>query len=125
MAFAALVDKEGIVIDVLVVDDDNFVDSKGKTISQVGTFPQDELLTEYMLSLGLWVEDGFQEWRFTSYDNEFRGTYAGIGYTYDRALNVFADPNEGAEPNIEVTDEMLAAAEKMRKENKTDIEENK
>jgi hypothetical protein len=28
----------------------------------------------------------------TSYENEFRGTYAGIGYTYDAALNIFVAP---------------------------------
>ena len=32
------------------------------------------------------------EWRQTSYNNNFRGTYAGIGYTFDADLDVFVAP---------------------------------
>ena len=31
-------------------------------------------------------------WKQTSYNNNFRGTYAGIGYTYDAELDVFVAP---------------------------------
>ena len=106
MATAALVDKNGIVREVLVVNDDNFKDANGKTISgPVGTFPQDELLNEYMLSLGLWVEDGLEEWRFTSYNNNFRGVYAGIGYTYDRMLDIFIAPEENGIEEEDIIEE--------------------
>ena len=106
MAHAALVDKNGIVREVLVVNDDNFKDANGKTISgPVGTFPQDELLNEYMLSLGLWVEDGLEEWRFTSYNNNFRGVYAGIGYTYDRKLDIFIAPEENGIEEEDIIEE--------------------
>lgn len=31
-------------------------------------------------------------WKQTSFNNNFRGTYAGIGYTYDAANDVFVAP---------------------------------
>jgi len=37
-------------------------------------------------------------WKQTSYNNNFRGTYAGIGYTYDAVNDVFVAPTVG-EPN--------------------------
>jgi hypothetical protein len=32
------------------------------------------------------------EWLQTSYNNSFRGTYAGVGYTYDSVNDVFVAP---------------------------------
>ena len=93
MAHAAKIDKNGIVREVLVVDDDKFTDANGNLLGQkVGTFPQDELLTEYMESLGLHDPNSGEEWRFTSYNNNFRGVYAGQGYTYDRQADEFMPP---------------------------------
>ncbi len=34
------------------------------------------------------------EWRQTSFNGNFRGTYAGIGYRYDRELDEFASVSE-------------------------------
>ena len=101
MAHAAKIDKNGIVREVVVVDDDKFTDASGNLLGQkVGTFPQDELLMEYMTSIGLHnpeLGDG-EEWRFTSYNNDFRGTYAGQGYTYDKMADEFKPPEtEGSE----------------------------
>ena len=31
-------------------------------------------------------------WLQTSYNNNFRGTYAGINYTYDSTLDIFVSP---------------------------------
>jgi len=31
-------------------------------------------------------------WKQTSYNGNFRGTYAGIGYTYDAATDTFSAP---------------------------------
>ena len=95
MAHAARIDRNGIVREVLVVDDDNFVDAQGKLLGQkVGTFPQDELLMDYMTSLGLHnpeLNDG-EEWRFTSYNNNFRGVFAGQGSKYSKIDNEFVAP---------------------------------
>ena len=95
MAHAARINKNGEVLQVIVVDDDVFVDAKGKLLGQkVGTFPQDELLMEYMTSIGLHDPElgNGEEWRFTSYKNEFRSTYAGRGFTYDKLMDVFTAP---------------------------------
>ena len=39
-------------------------------------------------------------WKQTSYNNNFRGRYAGIGYTYDAELDEFVAP-QAEEPNDE------------------------
>jgi hypothetical protein len=53
-----------------------------------GSFPESELAGQtYIASLGI---EG--EWLQTSYNNNFRGTYAGIGYTYDADLDEFVAP---------------------------------
>jgi hypothetical protein len=51
-------------------------------------FPASEPVgQEFISSLGL-----TGEWKQTSYNNNFRGRYAGIGYTYDSALDEFVAP---------------------------------
>jgi len=101
MAHAAKIDRYGIVRGVVVVDDDKFLDSMGKVLGQkVGSFPQDELLMEYMTSLGLHNPDlgNGEEWRFTSYNNNFRGVFAGTSFTYDKMADEFKPPEtEGSE----------------------------
>jgi hypothetical protein len=69
MAHFARIDN-GIVREVIVIDND---DCAG------GEFPESEPIGQtFIASIGL---DG--EWRQTSYNSNFRGTYAGIGYTFD------------------------------------------
>ena len=95
MAHAARIDRHGIVREVVAVDDDKFLDSMGKVLGQkVGSFPQDELLMAYMTSIGLHnpdLGDG-EEWRFTSYNNNFRGVFAGQGFTYNKQADMFMPP---------------------------------
>jgi hypothetical protein len=51
-------------------------------------FPESEPIGQaFISSLGL---DG--QWLQTSYNGNFRGTYAGIGYTYDAELDEFIAP---------------------------------
>ena len=53
-----------------------------------GSFPASEPIGQaFIASLGL---DG--DWLQTSYHANFRGLYAGIGYTYDAALDEFVAP---------------------------------
>ena len=102
MAHAARIDSNAIVRQVVVVDDDKFVDANGKTVKgKVGTFPQDELLMEYMESLGLHDPASGEEWLFTSYNGKFRGVFAGLGYTYDRRLMEFKPPEPPEIPKEE------------------------
>jgi hypothetical protein len=59
-------------------------------------FPESEPLGQaFIASIGL---DG--HWLETSYNNNFRGTYAGIGFTYDAALDVFLAPAPPPKPDL-------------------------
>lgn len=73
--FAQVVD--GIVTQVVVVDNADITDSDGIERPEAAL----DLLPE-----GQWVQ--------TSYNANFRGCYAGIGYTYDSIADVFAPPAE-------------------------------
>jgi hypothetical protein len=53
-----------------------------------GDFPASEAAGQaFIASIGL-----AGEWKQTSYNGNFRGTYAGIGMTYDAANDVFVAP---------------------------------
>lgn len=52
-------------------------------------FPESEPVGQaFIASIGL---DG--EWKQTSYNNNFRGYYAGVGYRYDSQLDKFIAPS--------------------------------
>jgi len=78
MAHFALV-SGGKVANVIVVSND---DCGG------GNFPDSEPIGRaFIAALGL-----AGEWRQTSYNGNFRGTYAGIGYIYDPVTDTFTPP---------------------------------
>jgi hypothetical protein len=78
MAHFARID-DGIVREVIVIDN---ADCGG------GDFPESEAAGQaFIASIGL-----AGEWRQTSYNGNFRGTYAGIGFTYDSDLDEFLPP---------------------------------
>jgi hypothetical protein len=67
--------ENGVVVQVIVVSDDDAPDP----------YPESEAIGQaFIASLGL-----TGEWRQTSYNGTFRAHYAGIGYTYDAANDVF------------------------------------
>ena len=75
MAHFAKIGEENIVEEVIVISNE-VVDNL--------PFPESEPLGQaYCQSLfgGLWLQ--------TSYNNNFRGVYAGIGYTYDSIVDAF------------------------------------
>ena len=79
MAHFAQVNDSNIVQRVIVVSND---DCGG------GDFPASEPVGQaFIASLGL---PG--AWKQTSYNANFRGRYAGIGYTYDAELDEFVAP---------------------------------
>ena len=79
MAHFAQVNDTNIVQQVIVVSND---DCGG------GEFPESEPVGQaFIASLGL-----AGTWLQTSYNNNFRGLYAGIGYTYDAELDEFVAP---------------------------------
>jgi hypothetical protein len=90
MAHAAKIDS-GIVRQVIVVDNDKLPNG-GEFTPEV-----EAALNEYLHACGL---DG--DWKLTSYNNNFRGTYAGQGFTYDPDLDEFVAPEVEAPIQIEV-----------------------
>ena len=54
-----------------------------------GTFPASEPVGQaFIASIGI---DGV--WKQTSYNSNFRGTYAGIGWSYDASSDLFVAPD--------------------------------
>jgi len=79
VAHFAQLDGSNIVQQVIVVGND---DCGG------GDFPASEPVGQaFIASLGL-----AGVWKQTSYNGNFRGCYAGIGYTYDADLDEFVAP---------------------------------
>jgi hypothetical protein len=63
-----------------------------------GDFPASEAAGQaFIASIGL-----AGVWKQTSYNGNFRGTYAGIGYIYDAVTDTFTPP-----PTPEATDETV------------------
>jgi hypothetical protein len=84
MAHFARID-ENIIREVIVIDN---IDCGG------GDFPESEAVGQaFISSIGL-----AGEWLQTSYNGNFRGTYAGIRFTYDPDLDIFVPP---IQPEIE------------------------
>ena len=80
MAHAARIEN-GIVREVLVVNNSDLPNG-GDFTPKV-----EQALNEYLNGIGL---DGV--WKLTSYNSNFRGTYAGQGFTYDSDLDQFVEP---------------------------------
>ena len=79
MAYFANIDNTNIVTEVIAVSNE--------TIDYL-PFPESEPVgQEFIASLGL-----VGTWLQTSYNSNFRGTYAGIGYRYDATLDEFIAP---------------------------------
>ena len=79
MAHFAQVDEGQIVRNVIVIDND---DCGG------GDFPDSEPIGQaFIAAIGI---EG--DWLQTSYNNNFRGQYAGQGMTYNPALDEFVSP---------------------------------
>lgn len=70
--------EDGVVRQVVVVDNND----------APGDFPDSEPLGQaFISSIGL-----TGTWKQTSYNGNFRGLYAGTGYTYDEELDEFVAP---------------------------------
>lgn len=77
MAHFAKLDKNNLVIDVNVVAN-AALDSNNEEASGI------EFLKQW--------SGGHSNWKQTSYNNNIRKQYAGIGYTYDPVADVFISP---------------------------------
>ena len=85
MAHFAQVDDQNVVREVIVISDDVAPDPAPNNEAQGQTFIANVL--------GL-----AGEWKQTSYNGNFRGRYAGLGYTYDPDLDEFVAPPEPSDP---------------------------
>jgi hypothetical protein len=79
--------QDGTVREVIVINND---------ACGGGDFPESEPIGQAFISSIELAGD----WLQTSYNGSFRGIYAGIGYTYEAALDVFTPP-----PAPEITEE--------------------
>ncbi len=70
MAHFAQLDENNLVTQVIVVSNDDTTDSKGVETESIGVAFCQKLL------------GASTNWKQTSYNNNIRGNYAGIGYTY-------------------------------------------
>ena len=80
MAHFAQLDENNVVIQVIVVSNDDCLDANGVESEEVGIAFCKSLLGQDTI------------WKQTSYNNNFRRLYAGIGYTYLQDLDVFVGP---------------------------------
>jgi hypothetical protein len=83
MAHFAEVNENNIVTRVIVVRNEDML---------VNGIENEQAGKDYLASLGM---DG--NWIQTSYNNNFRGVCAGVGFTYDSVRDVFIEP-EVTEP---------------------------
>jgi hypothetical protein len=78
MAHFAELDQNNVVTRVLVVNDDYLRDENGNEVEALGCAHMESIHG------GKWVQ--------TSYNNNIRVRYAGIGCTYDETLDAFIPP---------------------------------
>jgi len=81
MAHFAQLNDENIVQQVIVISDDVAPDPA----------PDNEQQGQAFIANVLGLAG---EWKQTSYNGNFRGRYAGVGYTYDSAADEFVPPPE-------------------------------
>jgi len=99
MAHFAQLDENNVVTQVIVVSNNDILDDNGQESETKGIEFCKNLL-------------GGDNWIQTSFNGNFRGMYAGIGFTYDSVNDVFVNPNtpplvtEETEP---MSDEVKAA----------------
>jgi hypothetical protein len=79
MAHFAEIDETNTVLRVIVVNNEDTLDQDGNENEAIGAKYCHDLLG------GRWIQ--------TSYNNNFRGTFAGIGFLYDPVNDVFVYNN--------------------------------
>lgn len=84
MAHFAKLDENNLVVEVIVVDNNDINNLPFPNSEPVGI----EFLTQW--------SGGYTNWKQTSYNNNFRKNYAGIGHTYDADRDAFIAPKEYA-----------------------------
>ena len=80
MAHFAQIDENNVVTQVIVVSNDDCSDVNGNEVEEIGVAFCKKLL------------GADTNWKQTSYNNNFRVRYAGIGYKFSEELNAFIPP---------------------------------
>jgi len=80
MAHFAQINSDNIVEQVIVINNEIIKDENGVQQESIGI----------AFCKSLFGED--TEWVQTSYNHNFRGRYAGIGFTYDKTIDEFIAP---------------------------------
>ena len=81
MAHYAQLDENNIVTQVIVVANSDITDANGNEVEEIGIAFCKKLLGEDT------------NWKQTSYNNNIRVRYAGIGYSFSEELNAFIPPS--------------------------------
>ena len=81
MAHFAKIDENNVVTQVIVVSNDDIKDVNGVEVEEIGVAFCKKLL------------GAETNWKQTSYNNNFRVRYAGIGYSFSEELNAFIPPS--------------------------------
>lgn len=79
MAYFAELDQNNIVTKVIFVSNDDILDDNGNESEEIGINFLEKLY-------------GHRNWKQTSYNNNFRFRYAGIGYEYHEVPDGFSEP---------------------------------
>ena len=80
MAHFCKIDENNIVTQVIVVANEDTTDTNGVEVEEIGVAFCKKLL------------GAETNWKQTSYNNNFRVRYAGVGYSYNAELNAFIAP---------------------------------
>jgi hypothetical protein len=87
MAHFCRIDENGIVQQVIVVDNKDTADASGVEKEYIGAAYCERLLGG--------------TWKQTSYNGNFRKNYAGLGYTYDAARDAFIPPKPSDDATLD------------------------
>jgi len=80
MAHFAQLDENNVVTQVIVVGNDDITDANGNEVEEIGVAFCKKLL------------GADTNWKQTSYNNNMRVRYAGIGFSYNAELDAFVAP---------------------------------
>ena len=99
MAHFAEIDENNIVTKVIVVNNEVILDAGGIESEEIGI--------DFCESLY-----GHRNWAQTSYNNNFKKQFAGIGFTYDSDKDVFIEPSPHSSWTLNENSDWAAPVEK-------------
>ena len=101
MAHFALLDENNKVLNVIVVGNQNILDKDGNESEAVGKSWCEKFWFRRTGDVGF-------DWKQTSYNNNFRKQYAGLGFTYDATKDKFILPKPFTSWSLNSNDDWIA-----------------